>query len=41
MKIKQIDHIGIIVSNLEEGKRKFGSIGLNYLQDEISEAYSM
>lgn len=40
MKIRKIDHIGIVVKNLESSKRKFGNgLGLHYLREEISEAF--
>lgn len=37
MNIKKIDHIGIVVKNLEEGKKKFReALGLLHMRDEIS-----
>ncbi len=41
MKIKQINHIGIVVENLETGKEKFGRmLGFRHLRDENVEEFS-
>lgn len=41
MDIKRINHIGIVVADLEVGKIKFGKLlGLDYLYDEISLEYN-
>lgn len=38
--IKKIDHIGIVVSDFEEGKKMYGEyLGLVHLKDEVVTAY--
>ncbi len=40
MNIRKIHHIGIVVANLEQGKKKFGNVlGLPHLRDEVSEEF--
>ncbi len=40
MKIKKIDHIGIVVENLTEATKNYAqNLALSYLHEEINEAY--
>lgn len=40
MDIQKINHIGIVISDLEEGKHKFGGIlGLEFLREESAEEF--
>lgn len=40
MNIRKIDHIGIVVRDLDDGKRRFGGgLGLTHLRDEVSEPF--
>lgn len=40
MNIQKINHIGIVVADLEQGKKIFGgALGLRHLRDEVAEEF--
>lgn len=40
MDIRKLDHIGIVVEDLEAGKKKYSSLGLRHLHDETVEEFN-